>query len=112
MNYSMALLPGFPKPLTSGAHYEALRSSTVDSANGHPIPIQADRDGLVWAGRTMFNVCVDLGLVPKVDIVENGHDAAIQELAQRDLTVLETADLVAAEASRRIAGSAWRRPDR
>lgn len=94
MPYVMAILAGFPKPLTSGALYEALRTAT--SANGQALPIQADREGLVWAGRTMLNICLDLGLDPKIDIVDDGYAAAVAELAIRDLSVLETADLVAA----------------
>jgi hypothetical protein len=94
MPYSMALLPGFPKPLTSGALYESLRATTA--AHGQAFPIRMDPTGLVWAGRTMLNICIDLGLEPKVDVVDDGYAAAVAELATRDLSVLETADLVAA----------------
>lgn len=94
MPYDMAILPGFPKPLTAGALYEALRAATA--ANGQALPIHADREGLVWAGRTMLNICFDLGVEPKIDVVDDGYAAAVAELATRDLSVLETADLVAA----------------
>lgn len=90
----MVNLPGFPKPLMSGPLYDALRTTTA--TNGQPLPIHADREGLVWAGRTMLNICLDLGIEPKIDVVDDGYAAAVAELATRELSVLETADLVAA----------------
>ena len=89
-----ARLPGLPPPVTGGAHFEALKSYVV--AHGQPFPVLVDREGTVWSGRTLAQVCADLGITPETQVVDDGPAAALQELATRDLTVLETADLVRA----------------
>ena len=89
-----AHLPGLPPPLTGGAHFDALKAYVA--ANGQPFPVLVDREGTAWAGRTLAQVCSVLGITPVTQVVDNGPAAALQELATRDLTVLETADLVRA----------------
>lgn len=91
---SLAILPGFPKPPTTGPHYEALLAYVRE--HGLPRPVLVDRQGVAWAGRTLVNICCDLGCTVVTALVEDGEAAALQELATRDLTVLEEADLVLA----------------
>ena len=91
---TFALLPGFPRPECDGVHYEAEKAYVAE--HGLPRPVLVDRAGVVWAGRTILNICFDLGIEPKIEVVEDGYAAAVQELATRDLTVLETADFVRA----------------
>lgn len=88
-----ALLPGFPRPQSEGPHFEALMRSV--EAHGQTRPVLIDEHGLVWDGRTLTNVLLTLGRVPQVQVVADGYGAAVASLAQRDLTVVETADLVA-----------------
>jgi hypothetical protein len=90
--YSFAILPGFPRPAVDGDHFEA--ELTYVKAHGLPRPILVDRTGVVWAGRTLFNVCLILGIRPEFQVIEDGHAAALHELATRDYTVLEWADFV------------------
>jgi len=89
-----AIVPGFPRPETEGPHYEAEKAYV--SAHGFPRPILVDRAGEVWAGRTLVNIANDLGLEPPRQVVDDGFAASVNELATRDLTVLEWADLVQA----------------
>lgn len=89
---TMAVMPGFPRPLVDGPHFSALVEHVA--AHGQPRPILMDRAGTVWGERTLWNVCLALCIAPRYQVVDSGEDAAIQELATRDLTVLERADLV------------------
>jgi hypothetical protein len=89
-----AILPGFPRPEAEGARYEAEKDYV--RSHGLPRPILVDRIGVIWSGRTLMNVCCDLGIEPVLQVVEDGHAAAVLELATRDLSVLEWADLVLA----------------
>lgn len=89
---TFAILPGIPRPETEGPHYESLMAYV--RAHGQPHPVLVDQGGVVWAGRTIVNVCCDLGLNAATQVVQDGLAAAIHELATRDLTVLEKADLV------------------
>lgn len=93
-NLTYALLPGFPRPETDGPHFQAELSYV--QGHGQPRPILVDRAGVIWAGRTLANVCFELGLTPATQVVDDGYAAAVQELATRDLSVLEWADLVLA----------------
>lgn len=100
---TMAIVPGVPLPLAAGPHFEALCASI--QRNGPSGTVLMDADGVVWGGRTMWNACLEVGVQPRVAIVEDGWMAAVLEFATRDLSVLETADLVASIA-RRVADSA------
>jgi hypothetical protein len=90
----VARLPGLPPPLTSGAHFDSLKAYVA--AHGQPFPVLIDREGTVWSGHTVARVCCELAIAPATQVVDDGPAAALQELATRDLTVLETADLVRA----------------
>jgi hypothetical protein len=89
-----AILRGHPRPLVEGPLFEAQLAYV--GSHGQTSPVIVDRGGLVWAGQTMANICFALGVDPVLQVVEDGRAAAIQELATRDLTVLEWADLVTA----------------
>ncbi len=91
---AFAILPGFPKPEVCGPHFDALKSYVASQGQPRPVPI--DRAGVVWAERTLVNICIELGIEVKTRLVDDGRAAAVQELASRELTVLEWADLVAA----------------
>lgn len=94
----MALLPGFPRPLAAGPHYEAMRTATL--LNGPTIPVLIDQDGVAWAGLTALNVYCELGIDPPTLVITDGWAAAASECATRDMGVLEWADLTVAIAGR------------
>jgi hypothetical protein len=89
---SFAILPGFPKPLQSGPHYDAEKAYV--QAHGLHRPILVDHAGQVWSGRTLANICFELGIEPIIRVVENGQAAAVQELSAREYSPLEWADVV------------------
>lgn len=99
---AFAYVPGLPLPQVDGAHYDAEKAYV--QAHGLPRPVLVDRAGVAWAGRTLANICYDLAIEPIVQVVDDGMAAAIQELAQRDLTVLEQADFVLAAHDRLSTG--------
>jgi hypothetical protein len=90
----LAQIPGLPIPETCGPHYEAEKAYVQKF--GLPRPILVDSKGVVWSGGTLMNICNELQIKPTTQVVEDGPAAAFQELATRELSLLERADLVLA----------------